>query len=142
MGAFAADNLTIKTVILEGPGTNVILKITFSGTHDHLWPHGHEIDAFIKEETNAVGPAACLFDFLDYRYEYGNEIGGPIMAACIDPARQAIRDFAIAATGTTAIRLKSLFAGSNLEKVFRFGFFDNSEDGLAFLRSLTPARPR
>ena len=134
MGLFAGDNLTIKTDILEGSGTSAILKITFAGVHDHHWPHGEKINSFVKDEAINSNCAACLFDFLGYHYEYGNEIGGLIMVACIDAESQALRDFAIVSEGNTARILKSLFADMNVSTVFSYDFFDNVDKGLAFLR--------
>lgn len=139
MGLFEADNLTIRTEVLDVQGLGRILKITFNGVHFHHWPRpgmGWDIQDFLQGEARAASPAACLFDFLGYHYEFGDEMGGPVLAACIDTERHLFRSLAIVAVGITAERLGSLFSFANTDQVAKYGIFDSIEAGIDHLRKV------
>jgi hypothetical protein len=136
MGAFQEKKITIRTEILEETERGAILEIAFKGIHDHNWPHGRKIISFVTEEILRIKPSAVLFNFLEYRYDFGNEIADPIMAACFGREHHAPLPFAIVAQGITSRSLKSLFRFSKLETVFKYGFFEAVVDGWAFLRNV------
>jgi len=134
MGVLEEKSLLIRTQILETTDEGTIMEITFKGVHDHHWPYGGKIRDFIKAEVLDKEPAAVIFDFSEYEYEFGNEIGDPLMAMQMARKPPVFIPFAIIAHGTTARSLMSLSRGSGLERIFKFGFFEDVEAGLAFLR--------
>ena len=134
MAEFKTLNFSIRTGILAKAGPNKILTVELKGVHDHHWPHGAQVRRIVEEEVRQIKPAAVLFDFLDYRYDSGNEIGEPIMTAYIASAPQLIRQMAIVATGSTASSLKSLFVAGMWEKLFNLGFYEDIASGREFLR--------
>jgi len=142
MSIYEEKNLLIQTRILEETDRGTIQEIAFKGIHDHLWPAGWRIQEFIKEEVRKVMPDACLFDFLEYEYEFGNEIAGPIMAPMLAHGAPPFAPIAIVAQGNTARSLKSLFVGCNLGKVAEIEFFEDSASGCAFLHGVLDARKR
>jgi hypothetical protein len=133
MGHFERKNLSIETRMLADAGRGNILEVAFSGVHDHHWPYGEAINGFIRMEVQASRPAAILFDFSGYHYEWGNEIGGPIMTALLVDDPPGSLPLAIVANGITFVRLKSLFQDGMLDQVLRVGFFESSDKGLDFL---------
>lgn len=142
MGRFEAEDLVIQTRILEETDHGAIQEISFVGIHHHHWPDhatGRRVQAFMESEIREARPAACLFDFLGYDYTFGNEIGGPIGAALLygGPPCPPI---AIVAAGRTGRSLRSLFVDSNLDKITDIGFFEDAENGRAFLRQALEKR--
>ena len=139
MALFEAKDLVIRTSTLDDEDRGTIQVISFTGTHTHHWPPGASVQDFIETEIRKARPAACLFDFLGYEYTFGNEIGGPIMAPLLygGPPCPPI---AIVAQGLTARSLKSLFRAGNLDKIAGFGFFEDAESGLGFLRGALDKR--
>lgn len=136
MDTFQEKKIAIRTEALEETQRGAILEIAFKGVHDHSWPHGKRIRSFVEEEILRIRPAAVVFNFREYRYDFGNEIADPIMVACLGRKHRAPLPFAIIAEGITSHSLKSLFRFSKLETVFPYAFFGAVEDGCAFLRSL------
>jgi hypothetical protein len=136
MGIFEAKNLLIRTQILEATDKGTIMEIAFEGVHEHHWPYGGKIRDYIKAEVLDKEPAAAIFDFSEYEYEFGNEIGDPFMAMLMAREPPVFIPFAIIAHGTTARSLTSLFRVSGLERIDKFGFFEDREAGLAFLRKV------
>jgi hypothetical protein len=134
MGVLQEGELTIRTRILEEKGKGAILEIAFKGLHDHTWPHGKRMNRFVAEEVRKRKPAALMFNFVEYRYDFGNEIADPILAALRVRKRPAILPFAIIATGATSRSLKNLLGLSNWNIVFEYEFFEAVEAGFAFLR--------
>jgi|GEM_PF-580389 serpin B len=147
MGVFEEKNLLIRTQILEATEKRVILEIAFEGVHEHPWPYRSKIRDFIKAEVLDKAPAAVIFDFTEYEYEFGNEIGDAFMTMLMARKPPVFVPFAIIARGTTARSLTSLFGGTGLGRMAKFGFFDDLEDGRAFLwkvlnESGSPAAPK
>lgn len=134
MGVFQEKELTIRVQILEETEKGAILEIAFKGIHDHNWPHGRRINSFVKEEVRKINPAAIVFNFVEYRYDFGNEIADPILVAPLACEHPAALPFAIVAEGITSRSLKSLFAPSKLETVFKYEFFEAVGAGCAFLQ--------
>lgn len=134
MGVFDAKDMTVRTGILEETGHGQILEIEFNGIHTHHWPEGGSPGSFIDGEVNNSKPAAILFNFAKYHYEWGDEIGGLILSACIATRPDPVKHMAIIATGVTARSLRSLLSGMNLERVFKLGLFEDIESGRSFLR--------
>jgi len=139
MSLFEDKNLVIRSRIIEEPGCRIILEISFEGIHDHRWPAGERIQEFIESEVRKARPVAGLFDFRGYDYAQGDEIGAPIMAV-IGHGAWPLRPIAIVATGQTARLLKSLHAGSNLDKITDIGFFEDTASGCAFLQQALDKR--
>src|SRR5512137_2447690 len=117
MAIFEAKDLVIRTDAVDDAKRGIRIEISFSGIHEHHWPAGAgtKIQEFVEGEIRRVRPAACLYDFLGYDYSWGNEIGGPIMAALLYGGAPP-PPIAIVAQGRTARSLKSLFAVSMLDK--------------------------
>jgi hypothetical protein len=139
MAIFEAENLVIRTGALDDARRGVRLEISFSGVHDHNWPAGERIHEFVEGEIRKARPAACLYDFLAYDYSWGNEIMGPIMAAIIYGSAPPL-PVAIVAQGHTARSLKSLFAGSMLDKITDIGFFEDAQNARGFLEQALDKR--
>jgi hypothetical protein len=142
MSIFEDKNLVIRTRILDETEGRVIQEIAFIGIHDHHWPVGWKIQEFVEGEIRKVDPAAYLFDFLEYEYEFGNEIGCPIMATLRARGAPPFPPIAIVAQGGTARSMKSLFAGFNLKKITEIEFFEDSASGCAFLHRTLDARKK
>ncbi len=142
MALFEDKNLVIRTRVLDDTKGRLIQEIAFIGIHDHFWPAGRKIREFVEGEIRKVDPAACLFDFLGYDYEFGNEIADPIMVAILARGAPPFPPIAIVAQSGTARSLKSLFALCNLEKITEVDFFEDSTNGCAFLRGVLDARKK
>jgi hypothetical protein len=130
MPLLEAKDLVIRTSTLDDEDRGTIQVISFTGTHTHHWPPGASVQDFIDTEIRKAKPAACLFDFLGYDYTFGNEIGGPIMAAFVHGGAPP-SPVAIVAQGRTARSLKSLMGG--FDKIPNFGFFEDVPSARAFL---------
>lgn len=133
MALLEAKDLVIRTKTVEEGSRGVLLEILFEGVHDHYWPAGWDIQAFVEGEVRAAAPSACLFDFLGYDYTFGNEIAGPIMGVLRYGGRPC-PPIAVVAQGETLRALKSLFDLCGLEKVTDFALFKDPASGYAFLR--------
>ena len=141
MSIFEDQSILIKTQAVPEEGRGTFLKIVFEGIHTHHWPPGARVQEFVETEIRKVRPSACLFDFLGYEYTFGNEIGGPIMAAIVYGGAPPT-PVAIVAQGLTARSLKSLFAFGNLDKITGFGFFEDIPKARAFLEQELERRRR
>ncbi len=133
MGVFEKELLAIRARVLEETGRGAILEISFHGAHDHNWPHGGEIRTFVTAEVRNIRPAAIVFEFAEYRYEFGNEIADPILAAVIACGPSACPPIAIVAKGNTSKALQSLLEASKLGSIFQYEFFDTPVAARAFL---------
>ena len=134
MAIFETKDLVIRTKKIEAGGYGTFLEISFEGVHVHHWPAGCDFMSFIEGEIRAAAPAACLIDFLQYDYSFGNEIVDPIFAPWHVFPRPPIPPVAVVAQGGTASSLKSLFVAGKLDKLPDLGLFETGVSGYAFLR--------
>jgi hypothetical protein len=142
MSLFEDKNLVIRTRVLDDTEGGVIEEIIFIGIHDHLWRGWGKISDFVKDDYLKNNATACLFNFLGYEYEFGNEIAGPILAPMLARGTPPLPPIAIVAQGNTARSMKSLLAGCMLDKITEIEFFEDSASGCAFLRGVLDARKK
>ena len=63
-----------KTRILEGTDSGAILEVVLAGKHSS--GSGHEIVRCVKEAVATSAPAAVVLNMLDFKYRFGDDIGG------------------------------------------------------------------
>lgn len=118
--------------ILEESPVGEILEVSFSGEHE--WTHGQQMEqclsSVLMECTEAV---AFVFNLLEYRYVFGNDVTCFITAA-YDRAQSRNRPVAVIATGVTRESLRNLYESGKLLTVFPIEFFSTVDDGLEFVK--------
>jgi len=127
--------LTIEIVALDEERGKAIIEISFSGVHDHRWPHRDEILDYLREEMRERKPSAILINFLNYQYSWGNELFGPIFEISWDSENSRTRVCSIIASGKTAESVKNLLTNSNTLGVLDITLFDEKEKALDHLKS-------
>ena len=127
------SHLIIDVVTLATECRWAIIEIVFSGVHDHRWPYGDKIQDYILEEIARHKPAGIVFNFLDYKYTWGNELWGPIFIACTDLKKKTIRPCSILAMGQTAESIKSLLVEANAREILNIEIFYEKAKALEYL---------
>jgi hypothetical protein len=127
-------DLEINAKLLEEVSQGVILEFEFRGIHDHMWPHGKEIVAYLKNEVNKHKPYAILLDFSKYQYTFGNELMDVILTPAINSEEESTRPCAVIAEGLTKNSIQSLIDESMIQKVFNIVIFTNNEEALEHIK--------
>jgi len=99
-----------------------------------MWPRGEKIREYLQEKIRELKPEAILLDFLNYKYDWGNEIMGPILLASLDPNSTRIRPCSVLAMGRTAKALKSLLVEGNVDKILNIKLFSEKKEALEHLK--------
>ena len=123
-------DLELKVTPHKEVSQGVILEFAFHGIHDHMWPHGKEIAAYLKKEVNKHKPDAILLDFSHYQYTFGNELMGAILTPAINSEEESIRPCAVIAEGLTKNSIQSLIDESMIQKIFHIAIHINKEEAL------------
>lgn len=128
------SNLIIDVVTLAEESRWIIIEILFNGVHDHRWPYGDKIQDYLQEEITKHKPAAILMNFLNYRYDWGNELWGPIFVASVDLKNSKIRPCSIVAVGQTGESIKSLLVAGNAQNTLDIELFNENTRALEHVR--------
>jgi hypothetical protein len=127
-------DLTIDVVALDEGHGKIIIEISFQGVHDHMWPYRDKIQDYLQEEIAKHEPDAIILDFLNYQYDFGNELFAPIFTVSWDSKNNKIRPCSIIAAGQTAKSLKSLLVESMIYKVLNIELFCEKEKALEYVK--------
>ena len=84
---------------------------------------------YVERMISENRPAAIVFNLLDYRYVFGNDVTA-LFTAAYDREAKKIRPVYIAATGTTYTSLCNLFKTSKIQQAFGTEFVESVEDAL------------
>jgi hypothetical protein len=128
-GKVESDTEVVR-VTAQGP----ILRVAFSGVHrDGV---GQLVGDYVAEALERHQPAAVVLDFLNFKYRFGNDIGGIAMAFVRrdSDGKAGIRPTAIVATGRTAKSLMSLLQPTRLLDDFAVRFFLDVSSAVEHLR--------
>jgi len=128
-------DITIDVNVLEQDPRGTILEIKFIGIHDHSWPHGKEIYDFLETVVDKYKPDAVLFDYLQYQYSYGNELGATILIPIMDFKQKSLRPCAIIAEGPTKNSIQSLIDEGITQKVFNLVVLTDKAEALEHLKN-------
>jgi hypothetical protein len=119
--------------ILETCAAGEILEVSFRGEHD--WTHGKEMEECLSSAlADCPGAVAFVFNLLEYRYVFGNDVSC-FLTAAYDRTRKRKRPVAVIATGTTHCSLRNLYESGKLLTVFPIEFFSTVADGLEFVKA-------
>jgi len=121
----------IVWVSVHGP----ILRIAFSGVHRD--GNGHQVGEHVAKALKRHLPAAVVLDFLEFKYRFGNDIGGILRAWSGETSngKPAIRPAAIVATGDTAKAFMSLLRFANVVDRFDVKCFSDVASAVTHLRA-------
>ena len=123
MGSLESRVRVLETTV-QGP----ILEIAFVGRHvDGV---GHEVTMRAQEALASRTPVAVVFNFLEFSYRFGNDIGGVLGSMVQQPS-------CLVADGATERSLRSLF---NLSKL-RYECFHTVDEALGYLRRRLDGAP-
>jgi hypothetical protein len=129
-GGKLESNSELVLVTAQGP----ILRVAFSGVHrDGV---GQLVGDYLAEALERHQPAAVVLDFLNFKYRFGNDIGGIVQAFVCDDAdgKAVTRPSAIVATGRTAKSLMSLLQPMYVLDDFAVRFFLDVSSAVEHLR--------
>jgi len=121
------SHLIAESRVFQLPRLGTVVEISFRGTHE--WTHGSEMHLYVEKMISENRPAAIVFNLLDYRYVFGNDVTA-LFTAAYDPEAKKIRPVYIAATGTTYTSLCNLFKTSKIQQAFGTEFVESVEDAL------------
>ena len=125
--------LSCKMRVLEKLRDGQILEISFRGTHE--WTHGQEMEGFLKTAlVENPEPVAVVFNLLDYRYVYGNDVSC-FCTAAFDRTNKTIRPVAVVARGRTRDSLYNLYKSGKLLDVLGIEFVSTVNEGLELVRA-------
>lgn len=119
--------LVAESRVFQIPRLGAVVEISFRGTHE--WTHGSEMHRYVEKMISENRPAAIVFNLLDYRYVFGNDVIA-LFTAAYDREAKKIRPVYIAANGTTCTSLHNLFKTARIQEAFRTEFVHSVEDGV------------
>lgn len=129
-------DITIDVNVLKQDQHGIILEVKFSGIHDHSWPNGKEIYAFLEAAVEKYKPDAVLLDYSKYKYSFGNELGATILIPIMDFKQNRLRPCAIIAEGSTKNSIQSLiYAGGMTQKEFNLAVLTDKAEALEQLKN-------
>jgi hypothetical protein len=118
------SHLVAESRVFQILRLGTVVEIRFRGTHE--WTHGNEMHRYVEKIVSENGPAAIVFNLLDYRYVFGNDVAAFVTAA-YDREAKRICPVHIAAAGTTYTSLLNLFKISRIQQAFSIEFVESVE---------------
>lgn len=119
--------LVAESQVLQISPLGTVVEISFRGTHE--WTHGNEMHRYVEKVVSERRPAAIVFNLLDYRYVFGNDVTA-LFTAAYDQDAKKLRPVYIAATGTTYTSLYNLFETGRIQESLGIEFVDSVEEAV------------
>jgi len=121
------SHLIAESRVFQISRLGTVVEISFRGTHE--WTHAREMHCYVEKMVSENRPAAIVFNLLDHRYVFGNDVTA-FFTAAYDREAEKIRPVYIAANGTTYTSLYNLFKTSRIQEAFGTEFVESAEDAL------------
>ena len=127
-------DITIEANLLDRSTKGIILEIQFIGIHNHLWPHGKDIYDYLEAVVEKHEHDAILFNYLQYRYTFGNELISTIIIPVFNFKQKSIHPCAIIADGSTKTSIQSLMDESMIQKLCNIAVFTDKMKALEHIK--------